>query len=147
MKLLAWWDRKRAPEAHTPVQRRKGKIRRDALDLICESAKSQHPHEFGGLLRVEKGVITEIILLPGTISGETHAIFQLGMMPVDFSVKGTVHSHPGSVPRPSGADLELFRKYGSMHIIIAEPYTPQTWRAYDGRGDPMDMEVVTESQA
>ncbi len=118
------------------------KIRRDVIDLICETAKSQHPHEFGAVLRAEKGVITELLVVPGTVSGRSHAIFHLSMLPIDFSAKGTVHSHPGSVPLPSEADLDLFRRYGNLHIIVAEPYTTRTWRAYNGRGEPVQVDVV-----
>ena len=118
------------------------RVERDVIDLICQAAKASHPHEFGGLLRAEKGLVTELMLLPGTISGETHAIFQLGMLPIDFSVRGTVHSHPNGVALPSGADLELFRRFGTFHIIIGAPYTARSWRAYDGRGEPVEAEVV-----
>lgn len=118
------------------------KIRRNALRLIMESAKSQHPHEFGGLLRVRDGVITEVLILPGTVSGETHAIFQLGMLPIDFSVKGTVHSHPSPNPSPSDADRDLFLRFGTTHIIIAMPYGEHTWRAYNARGEPIQLAVV-----
>jgi proteasome lid subunit RPN8/RPN11 len=120
------------------------RIRKSVIDLISASAQSQHPNEFGAMLRSEKGIITELLLLPGTVSGRSHAIFFFNMLPIDFSVRGTVHSHPGGDPRPSDADLELFRKHGSLHIIIAEPYTPRTWRAYDGRGDPIRLEVVDD---
>jgi proteasome lid subunit RPN8/RPN11 len=117
-------------------------IRRDALELIFASARSQHPNEFGALLRAEKGVITEVLVLPGTVSGNTHAIFQLNMLPIDFSVKGTVHSHPSPNPNPSNADKELFSRFGSTHIIVARPYDERTWRAYNGRGEPIAMRVV-----
>ena len=82
------------------------KIKRKCLDLINECAKSTYPNEFGGLLRVDlerKNTIIELVMLPGTISGETHAIFKLHMLPIDFSIVGTVHSHPSYSARPSGA--------------------------------------------
>lgn len=144
MRRVGWlFGRKKEGEpAPPPAPPKRPKIRRDVLELICQTARSQHPHEFGGLLRAEKGVITEILMLPGTVSGRTHATFQLHMLPIDFNVRGTVHSHPGSVPRPSEADLDLFRRYGTFHIIVAEPYTMQSWRSYDGRGNPVQVEVV-----
>ncbi|MBW3581869.1 MAG: hypothetical protein KY455_02115, partial [Euryarchaeota archaeon] len=52
------------------------KIRRHILELILQASKEQYPNEFGGLLRAEKGVIEELVLLPGTISGDSSAIFQ-----------------------------------------------------------------------
>jgi hypothetical protein len=53
-------------------------IQRKCLDLILESSKSNFPNEFGALLRVDrtaKNTIAEVVLLPGTISGDSHAIF------------------------------------------------------------------------
>lgn len=141
MNAMGFWSRRERPAAVPPAR---PKIRASVIDLICESARSQHPNEFGGILRAEKGVITEILLLPGTVSGHSHAIFQLNMLPIDFSVRGTVHSHPSGTPLPSEADLALFRKFGNLHIIIGEPYTPRTWRGYDGRGGAVSIDVVPD---
>lgn len=121
------------------------KITRKCLDLILESSKSVYPNEFGGLLRADdekKDTITEIVILPGTVQGETHAIFKLHMLPIDFSVVGTVHSHPSPNPRPSNADLQLFSKKGSIHIIAAVPYNYNSWKAYDYNGKNVDIKVV-----
>ena len=121
------------------------KIKRKCLDLILESAKSVYPNEFGGLLRVDnekKDTITEIVILPGTVQGETHAIFKLHMLPIDFSVVGTVHSHPSHYPKPSNADLLLFSKKGIIHIIAAMPYNYNSWKAYDYNGKIVDVKVV-----
>lgn len=138
---MGWFGRRAAPK-EPPKPYWVTRIRRHVLDLILASAQSQHPNEFGGLLRAQKGVVTELLVLPGTVSGSTHAIFQLHMLPIDFSVKGTVHSHPSPNPSPSGADRELFARFGSTHIIVASPYNLRTWRAYNGSGDPIQMEVV-----
>ncbi len=94
------------------------KITSRCLSLIFECAKSEFPKEFGGLLRVdpeEKTTINEIVLLPGTISGDAHAIFRMHMLPIDFSIVGTVHSHPSYSAKPSSADLQLF---GNMERYI-----------------------------
>lgn len=121
------------------------KIKHNCLDLIIESAKSVYPNEFGALLRVDdkqKDIISEIILLPGTIQGETHTIFKLHMMSVDFNIVGTIHSHPSPFPVPSDADLELFGKHGRIHIIIASPYDYSSWKAYDYNGKETKIELV-----
>ena len=121
------------------------KITRSCLDLILECSKSNYPNEFGGLLRVNsdsKDVINEIVILPGTIAGESHAIFQLHMLPIDFSIVGTVHSHPSSSSRPSNADLHLFQKYGKVHIIAAKPYAEDSWKAYNYNGKEIEMGVI-----
>jgi len=123
----------------------KWKIKKECLDLIFECAKSNYPNEFGGLLRIdenEKDVISELVILPGTISGDSHALFKLHMMPIDFSIVGTVHSHPSPFPHPSEADLMLFRKHGRVHIISAQPFNESSWRAYDFNGEEINMVVI-----
>jgi proteasome lid subunit RPN8/RPN11 len=110
------------------------KITRKCLTLIFESSKSNYPQEFGALLRVDrvdKNTIIEVILLPGT------------MLPVDYSVVGTVHSHPSSIARPSDADLDLFSHFGRIHIIVGvSPFGDVTWKAYDYIGHNVSMEIV-----
>jgi proteasome lid subunit RPN8/RPN11 len=128
---------------HIPQQ---WKITQKCLDLISESSKSNYPQEFGALLRVDrvdKDTIIEVVLLPGTISGDSHAIFQLHMLPIDYSVVGTVHSHPSSVARPSNADLDLFSHFGRVHIIVGvSPYGSVSWKAYDYAGQPVLMQII-----
>ena len=126
-----------------PVQ---WKIKKECLNLILESSKSNYPQEFGALLRVDriaKNTITEVVLLPGTISGNSHAIFHLHMLPIDFSVVGTVHSHPSSIARPSSADLDLFGHFGRIHFIVGvNPVGTTSWKAYDYNGNELSVETV-----
>ena len=49
------------------------KIEQSVLNLIFECAKSSYPNEFGGFLKTDdkkKHTITELVLIPGTISGD-----------------------------------------------------------------------------
>ena len=117
-------------------------IKKKALQMILESAKSSYPNEFGALLRAEEGEISELILLPGTISGNSQAIFQLYMRPIDFSIVGSAHSHPSGNYSPSEADLDFFRRTGSVHIIVGYPYTMRTWAAYNVLGEKIELEVL-----
>lgn len=129
-------------EPQAPRRRRVHSIRRDALDLIIQAARAQHPHEFGATLRAEKGVITELVLTPGTIGGERHTFINYHMLPIDSSIVGTIHSHPGPSAEPSDADRQVFNAFGHTHIIIHEPYTEDTWYAYDQNGDVVELEVI-----
>ncbi len=128
---------------HTPIQWR---ITKNCLDLIFECSKSNYPQEFGALLRVDrvqKNTIIEVVLLPGTISGDSHAIFHLHMLPVDYSVVGTVHSHPSSIARPSNADLDLFSHFGRIHIIVGvTPFSDVSWKTYDYKGNEVSLEII-----
>ena len=117
-------------------------IKKSVLELVYESAKSIHPNEFASTLRATDGVINEVALLPGTTSGNRHAILRLNMLPIDYSVVGTVHSHPSFSSRPSNADLHLFQKHGKVHIIAAKPYAKDSWRAYNYNGEEIEMDVI-----
>ncbi len=112
------------------------------LELMFAAAKDTHPREFACVLRAEEGVITEILLVPGTLSGERSAILHLHMLPIDLSVVGSAHSHPTPNAVPSRADLNLFSRFGPLHIIIGYPYTMDTWKAYTRDGSEVKIEVV-----
>jgi proteasome lid subunit RPN8/RPN11 len=118
-------------------------ITRTCLDSALACARSSYPNEFGGILRADPpGVISELLLLPGTTSGLRHANFQLHMMPIDFGVSGTVHSHPSGALHPSEADVRLFRHWGRRHLILGSPFAQGSWRAYDGNGVEVSIAVV-----
>lgn len=133
-------DFRRWPEDEAP--RSVAKIRRHVLDLILEAGRSQWPQEFAGILRAEDGVIEELVLLPGTISGDSHAIFQFHMMPSDSSMVGTIHSHPNPIAYPSAADTELFRNHGRVHIIACYPFREGDWNAFNARSYKIRLKVV-----
>jgi len=118
-------------------------IARKTLRMILEASRDTHPLEFGAILRAEEGTITELILVPGTLSGKRHAIFQLHMLPPDFAVVGTVHSHPSGVYEPSDEDRALFNKFGGIHLIVGYPYAEDTWAAWTNRGVRTSLKVVT----
>lgn len=139
---MGFWRKKEIDKNEKPLKRRVWGIKKETLNLIIEVSKENYPMEFGGLLRVEKGIITEIMLLPGTVSGESHAIFQFHMLPIDFSVIGTVHSHPSYNFHPSEADLALFSKFGSTHIIVGMPFNKKSWQSYDYKGNFIDLEII-----
>src|SRR5438309_10381818 len=97
-------------------------IARKTLRMILEASRDMYPREFGAILRAEEGTITELILVPGTVSGKRHAIFQLHTLPADFSVVGTAYSHPSVVYESSDDVLALFINFVAIHIITGYPY-------------------------
>ena len=117
-------------------------IEADVLDMVNEAARGSFPNEFAAVMRAEKGVITEILLLPGSLANEHSATVTLHMLPIDLSVVGTVHSHPGPSNRPSDEDLRLFGSFGNTHIITCLPFDMTSWRAYDYKGDVVKLEVL-----
>lgn len=119
-------------------------ISRDLIKLMMEASRSSHPHEFAALLRAEKGVISEIVFVPGTVSDETSALMMFHMMPIDRSIIGSVHSHPVHDLRYSEADLNMFGSKGSYNFIVAFPYGENDWVCYNPRGERVSIPVVDE---
>lgn len=130
--------RRRAPPNQHPIKY----IEKEALQMIVESARHAHPNEFAGALRAPKDTIEEIVIVPGTVQGATHAIMKMHELPPDPYVVGTVHSHPSKTARPSQEDLQLFGKHGHTHIIIHHPYDESTWRSWNHRGEPVNLRIV-----
>jgi proteasome lid subunit RPN8/RPN11 len=136
---------RKRPPGGPPLGSAPNEITRRALDSALASGRSAFPNEFGGVLRADPpGLISELMLVPGGTAGRRHANFHLYMLPADLSVVGTVHSHPSGALHPSDADLRLFRNWGKRHLILGSPFSPGSWRAYDGNGAPIPLTVVGE---
>jgi proteasome lid subunit RPN8/RPN11 len=118
-------------------------IASDTLIFILETSKSTAPEEFAGLLQEKDGIITEVLILPGTESSEQNAVIKLFMMPNAKAV-GSIHSHPGPNREPSQADLLMFSKTGNCHIIVGYPYDRQSWTCYNTEGNVRELEVIDE---
>ncbi len=120
-------------------------IEEEVIDEIIDIAKESHPNEFIALLegRVDDGIlnITGLIFLPSDVSNES-AVMQVFMQPLTMNSLGSVHSHPGPSASPSDADLEFFSSKGVFHMIIAEPYTKESIRAYDSWGNVVNYCII-----
>lgn len=117
-------------------------IARDTLEFIFHACRSTHPHEFAGILRAVDGVISDVLVVPGTTSNEVSATLQIHMLPLAAGDVGSVHSHPSRSIRPSRADLNMFRGRGNWHIIVGYPYKGNKWACYDALGRPRSLPVI-----
>ena len=117
-------------------------ITRKCLRMILEASRDMYPNEFGAFLRAEEGVIDELVMIPGTVMGRRHAIFQTWLLPPNMHVVGTVHSHPSGVYRPSEEDRHLFSNFSGLHIITGYPYNEDTWAAWTNKGERIPLTVV-----
>ena len=90
------------------------------IDSFNESAKSCYPDEFLCMVRQEDGVVNELVLLPGTVYGDSHSFLSEWMSPVDYSLAGTAHSHPGYDNSASDEDKSLFSNMGGIHFITCQ---------------------------
>ncbi len=94
------------------------------LDAILENAREVYPREMILLLRgkAKKGriEITDLIIPPLATHGQGFSGFPTYMLPMDFSLMGSVHSHPSGVAKPSVVDLN--RSFGRIIMIVAYPF-------------------------
>jgi len=120
-------------------------ITEDTLNFILEVSKSNHPREFIGMLSADADVITDVLFLPGTLTSNENAIIRLDMMPMGLGYVGSVHSHPHpAAMRPSEQDLLMFSKTGNCHIITFYPYSKDSWRCYNPKGEERELAIVKQ---
>lgn len=114
------------------------------IDSVVFYSKKSYPNEFlamfDGYVEDKVLYITGLLFLPGERS-HTSASFNDWMIPPNQKKWGSVHSHPGHNASPSHADLITFSKHGPFHIIVCEPYSLETMKAYDAYGMPTTFEV------
>jgi proteasome lid subunit RPN8/RPN11 len=118
-------------------------IDRLALDAMLHLSRVQHPHEVVLLLRGEisndEVHISEFLFPPFATAGRSFAEFPLHMLPIDFTVVGTAHSHPSGSLRPSTRDLNNF--YSRVMVILAFPYREGDAAAYNSKGELIPLGV------
>lgn len=125
---------------HVPVRVEEG-----LLKLMLQIAKNAYPRECILLLRGERrrdGVYLEEVLVPPMpVVGDAFASFNPYMLPVDFTIVGSFHSHPSGGLSPSVEDLNNF--YGSVMLIAAYPYRLEgDVAAFNSRGERLQLHVV-----
>jgi proteasome lid subunit RPN8/RPN11 len=122
-------------------------VKKTVIISILEYAAACHPKEGILLLRgkADKKRITvkEVEIPPLSIHGLGFSSFQPYMLPIDFSIIGTAHSHPSGVLKPSITDMNKF--YGKIMIIAAYPYrTERDLAIFDGEGNLLKYEIVND---
>lgn len=117
-------------------------IKKELLTLLLELGHDSHPNEFVALLRERAGVIEELDIVPGTVTGRSSASVFFDMMPLDTHRAGSAHSHPNGVLRPSDADINFFPRAGRFHLIIGYPYRESDWQCFTADGEPCRLDVI-----
>jgi proteasome lid subunit RPN8/RPN11 len=99
-------------------------ISQELLKPLLESAREAYPNEIVLLLRgrqqKENIEITDLIIPPLATKGMGFASFPAQMLPMDFSLLGSAHSHPSGALHPSTHDLN--HAFGKVIMIIGYPF-------------------------
>ena len=120
-------------------------IPKEIIAMVQESARALHPRETIFLLRgkTTKNTfnVTELIIPPAATYGRGFSAFPMHMLPFDFSLVGTVHSHPSGNLTPSPEDLN--RSFGKVIVIVAFPYQRiDNLAAYSRDGKRLNLQVT-----
>jgi proteasome lid subunit RPN8/RPN11 len=113
--------------------------------MILESAKALYPREtiflLRGKTRKNMVAISEMLVPPFATYGRGFSAFPTYMLPIDFSIVGTAHSHPSGNLTPSVGDLN--HSFGRLILIVAFPYESQeNMAAYNREGKKLTLHVT-----
>lgn len=117
----------------------------ELLDAIFEGARRLYPNETILLLRGKKSKdvisVEELVVPPLATYGDGFANIPLHMLPVDFSIVGTVHSHPSGNLAPSDVDFNHF--FGRILMIVGFPFANQKNIAvYNSHGEKLPLHIT-----
>lgn len=119
----------------------------ELLDSIFEGAKRLYPKETFLLLRGKKSKdtirVSDLVVPPLAVYGYGFANLPFHMLPMDFSVVGTVHSHPSGNLAPSDVDVNHF--FGRILMIVGFPFVnTQNAAVYNSKGEKLKLQVTEE---
>lgn len=117
----------------------------ELLNNIFEGARRLYPKETILLLRGKKSKdqirIVELVVPPLANYGYGFADYPLHMLPMDFSLVGTVHSHPSGNKTPSVVDFNHF--FGRILMIVGYPYNSHDdVVAYNSYGEKIALQIT-----
>jgi len=117
----------------------------ELLDAIFEGARRLYPKETILLLRGKKSKdairVDELVVPPLATYGHGFANIPLHMLPMDFSIVGTVHSHPSGNITPSDVDFNHF--FGRILMIVGFPFADeQNVAVYNSNGEKLPLHIT-----
>ncbi len=120
-------------------------ISMEVLDAIFEGARRLYPKETILLLRGKKRKdiiqVVELVVPPLATYGHGFAGYPLHLLPMDFSLVGTVHSHPSGNLTPSDVDFNHF--FGRILMIAGYPYSDEKDIAvYNSHGEKLPLLIT-----
>jgi proteasome lid subunit RPN8/RPN11 len=124
-------------------------IPRNLLETILAGAKQLYPRESFLMLRGKKHkdniMISDLLLAPFAAHGRGFASYPAHMLPMDFSIVGTVHSHPSGNTHPSSVDLN--HVFGRVLMIVGYPFVDERCVAvYGSDGEKLTLNVTPSTE-
>lgn len=117
---------------------------RELLTEMLSFARERHPREAILLLRGRLGketiILTDYLFPPYATTNSISASYPLHMLPIDFSIVGTVHSHPSGSLKMSPQDMNNI--YGRISLIMAYPYGSEDVAAYNKQAERIPIRIT-----
>jgi len=114
------------------------------LAEMLSFARDRHPREAVLLLRgrtaKEAITLTDYLFPPFATTDSISASYPIHMLPIDFSIVGTAHSHPSGSLDMSPTDMN--NMYSRISIVIAHPYGPGDVAAYNKQAERVPIRVT-----
>jgi proteasome lid subunit RPN8/RPN11 len=120
-------------------------VSEELLQAVFEGARRLYPKEIILVLRGEKKKnlikVSEVVVPPLATYGSGFANIPIHMLPMDFSIVGTVHSHSSGNLTPSSADLNHI--FGIMLMIVGFPFADERNVAvYNRNGEKLTLQIT-----
>jgi proteasome lid subunit RPN8/RPN11 len=123
-------------------------IQKNVLALLLQIGQDSFPNEFLAQLLHTNGIIDDISIIPGTITGPASAYIRDDVRPIMLDLAGTAHSHPNGVLRPSSTDIRSFAKFGGQcHLILGPPFSFDSWKAFHADGSLRTLDIIEDDDA
>ncbi len=120
------------------------RVERGRLGEMLAFAEDRHPNEALLLLRGEAKrdavTLTDYLFPPYAKTDSVSASYPIYMLPIDFSIMGTFHSHPSGSLEASAVDMTYM--YGRFSMITAHPYGFGDVAAYNKQGERIMIRVT-----
>jgi proteasome lid subunit RPN8/RPN11 len=85
--------------------------------------------------------ISDLLIAPFAVHARGFASYPTHMLPMDFSIVGTVHSHPSGNTLPSSVDLN--HVFGRVLMIVGYPFVDERCIAvYSSEGEKLTLNVT-----
>jgi proteasome lid subunit RPN8/RPN11 len=119
-------------------------VDRGLLEEMLAFAKERHPKEAVMLLRGsanrEAITITDYLFPPFATTNSISASYPIHMLPIDFSIVGSAHSHPSGSLGQSAQDIHNI--YGRISLLMAYPYGLGDVAAYNKQAKRLVIRVT-----
>ncbi len=107
-------------------------------------AKDRHPKEavlmLRGNVKKESITVTDYLFPPFATTNSISASYPIHMLPIDFSIVGTAHSHPSGSLQLSAQDMNNI--YGRISMVMGFPYGLEDVAAYNKQAERLLVRLI-----